>query len=101
MPRGAQPEFEPYEEADDEVANGLPTATEPSAIQARRTAFYLSRDRVLGLLGTERLPAHVLAALQGQDVVMASAILSNAVPSSSTTDTFTGKDLRTRTSRPL
>ena len=32
-------------------------------------------------MGTERLPAYVLAALQGQDVVMASAILSNAVGS--------------------
>lgn len=81
MPRGTQSEFEPYEEADDEVAIGLPTATESSAIQARLTAFYLSHDRVLGLLGIERLPAHVLAALQGQDVVMASAILSNAVGS--------------------
>ena len=82
MPRGTQPEFEPFEEADGEVASGLPTATVPSAIQqARLTAFYLSRDRVLGLLGTERLPAHVLAALQGHDVTMASAILSNAVGS--------------------
>jgi len=81
MPRNPHPAFEPYEEVDDEVGNGLPTATEPSAIHARLTAFYLSRDRVLGLLGTERLPAHVLAALQGQDVIMASAILSNAVGS--------------------
>ena len=81
MPRGAQPEFEPYEDADDEMANSLPTATELSALQARLTAFYLSRDRVLGLLGAERLPAHVLAALQGQDVVMTSAILSNSVGS--------------------
>ena len=81
IPRGAQPEFEPYEEADDEIAIGFPTATESSAVQAQLTAFYLSRDRVLGLLGSERLPAQVLAALQGQDVVMASAILSNAVGS--------------------
>lgn len=81
MPRNPHPGFEPYEEADDDVGNGLPTATELPTIQARLTAFYLSRDRVLGLLGTEHLPVHVLAALQGQDVVMASAILSNAVGS--------------------
>ena len=48
-------------------------------VRARLTAFYLSRDRVLGLLEAERLPAHIIAALQGQDVVMSSAILSNAV----------------------
>lgn len=44
-------------------------------------AFYLSRDRVLGLLNTQRLPTHVFAALQGQDVQMSAAILSNAVGS--------------------
>jgi hypothetical protein len=49
------------------------------ATKARLAAFYLSRDRVLGLLDAERLPAHVLAALQGQEVAMASAVLSNAV----------------------
>ncbi|MGR0116403.1 methyltransferase [Ralstonia pseudosolanacearum] len=48
---------------------------------ARLTAFYLSRDRVLGLLNPEHLPAHVIAALQGRDVQMSSAILSNAVGS--------------------
>lgn len=50
-------------------------------MQAHLTAYYLSKDRVLGLFDTERLPAHVLAALQGQDIAMASAILSNAVGS--------------------
>lgn len=46
---------------------------------ARLSAFYLSRDRVLGLLNPQHLPAHVVAALQGHDVQMSSAILSNAV----------------------
>jgi len=48
---------------------------------ARLIAFYLSRDRTLGLLNTQRLPAHVLAVLQGQDVKMSAAILSQAVGS--------------------
>lgn len=60
---------------------GLPTATGSSAIQAHLTAFYLSHNRVLELLNTERIPAHVHAALQGQNVDMVSAILSNAVGS--------------------
>lgn len=59
----------------------LPTATGSTAIQPRLTAFYLSRNRVLELLDTERIPAHVHAALQGQNVDMVSAILSNAVGS--------------------
>jgi hypothetical protein len=46
---------------------------------AKLTAFYLSRDRVLSLLDTERLPPLHLQALQGVDVPMATAILSNAV----------------------
>lgn len=52
----------------------LPTA-------AKLMAFYLSRDRVLGLLNPQHLPAHVVAALQGHDVQMSAAILSNAVSS--------------------
>jgi hypothetical protein len=46
---------------------------------AKLMAFYLSRDRVLSLLDTERLPPLHLQALQGADVPMATAILSNAV----------------------
>jgi hypothetical protein len=42
-------------------------------------AFYLSRDRVLSLIGSQEVPLRVVAALQGEDVAMASAILSNAV----------------------
>lgn len=48
---------------------------------ARLTAFYLSRDRVLTLIGAEKLPPRVLGALQGKDVAMASAILSGIVGS--------------------
>jgi hypothetical protein len=54
-------------------------SVESALHEARLTAFYLSRDRVLGLLNHQCLPAHVMAALQGQDVQMSSAILSNAV----------------------
>ncbi len=54
-------------------------ATLPNA--ARLVAFYLSRDRALGLLNPQRLPAHVMAVLQGHDIAMSSAILSNAVGS--------------------
>jgi hypothetical protein len=54
-------------------------SSESALHDARLTAFYLSRDRVLGLLDHQCLPAHVMAALQGQDVPMSSAILSNAV----------------------
>ncbi|WP_219851876.1 methyltransferase [Methylibium rhizosphaerae] len=82
MPRTPRPAFEPYEESEDGLANLAPVDPVPPAApgaSARLTAFYLSRDRVLGLLNAERLPAHLLAALQGQDVVMSSAILSNAV----------------------
>ncbi len=45
----------------------------------RLVTYYLSRDRVLGLLQVDQLPAHVIAALQGQANHMAPAILSNAV----------------------
>jgi hypothetical protein len=48
---------------------------------ARLSAFYLSRDRVLTLIGVQNLPARVLGALQGQDGTMSSAILSGAVGS--------------------
>jgi hypothetical protein len=82
MPRAPAPDFElceePTESAATDVAAELAPAPAP-ATKARLTAFYLSRDRVLGLLDAERLPPHVLAALQGQDVKMASAILTNSV----------------------
>lgn len=55
--------------------------TSTAVARARLIAFYLSRDRVLTLIDQQRLPGHVLAALQGRDVTMASAILSNAVGS--------------------
>lgn len=72
--------FEPYEEPIDSAPEDLGIAAHaPRAQQARLTTFYLSRDRVLGLIGNDNLPPNVLAALQGADVVMASAILSNAV----------------------
>jgi len=75
MPLNSPPTFERYEQLD--------KSPEPVAAlhDARLTAFYLSRDRVLGLLNTQRLPAHVLAALQGHDVQLSAAILSNAVGS--------------------
>lgn len=44
-------------------------------------AFYLSRDRILGLLNPQQLPAHLVAALQGHDIQMSAAILSSAVGS--------------------
>lgn len=70
---GAHPAFEPYEGNDANEAC-------PRAHDSRQLAtYYLSRDRVLGLLQVDRLPAHVLAALQGQDVSMATSVLSNAV----------------------
>ncbi|MFL9898533.1 methyltransferase [Paraburkholderia fungorum] len=56
-------------------------STSTAVANARLTAFYLSRDRVLGLLDPLSLPSHVLAALQGHDVAMATAILSNVVGS--------------------
>jgi hypothetical protein len=82
MARKPHPAFDPYEEAEDDRPNSAAADSAPTPtpeLSARLTAFYLSRDRVLGLLDAERLPAHILAALQGQDVVMSSAILSNAV----------------------
>jgi hypothetical protein len=57
-----------------EGMEAIPTA-------ATLMAFYLSRDRVLGLLNPQHLPAHVMAALQGQDIQMSAAILSNVVGS--------------------
>lgn len=76
MPPNSPPAFERYEPLDES-----PEPVESSPHEARLTAFYLSRDRILGMLNTQRLPAHVLAALQGQDVQLSSAILSNAVGS--------------------
>jgi hypothetical protein len=55
------------------------TETIPTA--AKLMAFYLSRDRVLGLLNPQHLPAHVMVALQGHDIQMSAAILSNVVGS--------------------
>lgn len=78
MPRAPAPKL--YEQLGESATPA--DAAEPApapATKARLAAFYLSRDRVLGLLDAEHLPAHVLAALQGQDVSMASAILTNAV----------------------
>jgi hypothetical protein len=46
---------------------------------ARLMAFYLSRDRVLSLVDTSKMPALHLQALQGANVPMASALLSNAI----------------------
>ena len=79
MPRAPAPAFEPYEEPTESAAEDTAELTPAPATNARLTAFYLSRDRVLGLLDAERLPAHVLAALQGQNVKMASAMLTNAI----------------------
>ncbi len=78
MPRTPARDFEPYEVATEFAAPADAGELAP-ATKARLTAFYLSRDRVLGLLDAERLPTHVLAALRGQDVKMASAILTNAI----------------------
>jgi hypothetical protein len=44
-------------------------------------AFYLSRERVLELLNPANLPAHIVMALESQDVQMVAAIRSNAVGS--------------------
>jgi hypothetical protein len=49
------------------------------AQRARLVAYYLSRDRVLSLFAPEKIPTFLLSALQGQNVAMSSAILSNAV----------------------
>lgn len=70
--------FEPYEEAALPMHRVNQHSSE-MVTQPRLTAYYLSRGRVLGLLELQRLPAHVLAALQGQDVAMSSGILANAV----------------------
>jgi hypothetical protein len=42
-------------------------------------AYYVSRDRVLSLLNPSTLPRGLRASLNGQDVPMASAILSNSL----------------------
>jgi len=42
-------------------------------------AYYLSRDRILSLLSAQTLPLPIRASLQGEDVPMAAALLSNAV----------------------
>lgn len=76
MPPSSPPAFEPYEQLDEGHE-----PVESALHEARLMAFYLSRDRVLGLLNTQLLPAHVVAALQGQDVQLSAAILSNAVGS--------------------
>lgn len=76
MTPNSPPAFEQYDQLD-ESAEPVGSALH----EARLMAFYLSRDRVLELLNTQRLPAHVLAALQGQDVQLSAAILSNAVGS--------------------
>lgn len=76
MKHSSPPAFALYEELDDSL---LPTVS--ALDKARLTAFYLSRDRVLGLLNSQRLPAQIVAALQGQDVHMSTAILSNVVGS--------------------
>lgn len=53
--------------------------TDGAPVAARLMSFYLSRDRVLGLLESTDLPLSHLQALQGIDVPMASALLSNSI----------------------
>ena len=87
MRKKTPPLFEPMEEAttepDELGATEGSVMTHASGVRcganARLTAFYLSRDRALSLVDVQSLPTHVLASLQGQDVTMATAILSNAV----------------------
>lgn len=67
-------------ELSEELA-GSPESTLSALGNVRLTAFYLSRDRLLGLLSSQCVPAYVVAAIQGQDVHMSAAILSNAVGS--------------------
>lgn len=76
MLQSQHPAFEPDEELTEHSESSASALS-----NARLAAFYLSRDRVLGLLTSGRLPAHIVAALQGQDVQMSAAILSNAVGS--------------------
>lgn len=73
------PAFEPYEDDSSSEQHQVQEQSSEIGAQLRLTAYYLSRDRVLGLLDVERLPAHVLAVLQGRDVAMSSGILSNLV----------------------
>ncbi len=87
MHKTTPPLFEPMEEAttepDELGATKDPVMNRSTGVRcganARLTAFYLSRDRALTLLDVRSLPTHLLAALQGQDVTMASTILSNAI----------------------
>lgn len=67
----------------------LGMASLPNA--ARLVAFYLSRDRALGLLSPQHLPMHAMAVLQGHDIAMSAAILSNAVGSYLLQTIATGK----------
>lgn len=72
--------FESYEEpVGNPPMEAIASTRVPRTPGARLTTFYVSRDRVLGLLGTNNLPPNILAVLQGADVAMASAILSNAL----------------------
>ena len=75
---GAIDRVTPQESGNPKLARAHVVRRSPSA---RLSAFYLSRDRVLTLIGAQTFPMHVLAALQGQDVTMSSAILSGAVVS--------------------
>lgn len=61
--------------------SNTPATSARDFVTAKLMAFYLSRDRILSLVNTDGLPPHVLHALQGKDIPMASAILGNAVGS--------------------
>lgn len=78
-----QSNVETHSPGDRKKVNNIATLegmdTLPAA--AKLMAFYVSRDRVLGLLSPQHLPAHVMAALQGHDIQMSAAILSNVVGS--------------------
>jgi len=76
MQQQSLPAFNRSEESDDD-----PSPARPALLDARLMAFYLSRERVLELLNPANLPAHIVMALESQDVQMAAAILSNAVGS--------------------
>jgi hypothetical protein len=72
------PSFEEVEEADFWFSDSLinwATSDEEIAL----SAYYLSFDRVLGLLGNVQLPPAILAALRGGEIGMSKAILSHAV----------------------
>jgi hypothetical protein len=76
MSSNKPPAFETYVHLD-ESRESVQSALHKAGLMA----FYLSRDRVFGLLNHQHLPVHVMAALQGQDVQMSAAILSNSVGS--------------------